>query len=173
MLTPEQKIAEHPLLVQRVAALEAKLAWFQKQVFGGGKSEKLDVTQRQLAFAGVDEARTAVAEKTEKITYERSKSDEARRTPAETFAHVPVTETLEIVPEAVKQDPDLYERIGEERTFEIDLVPARLVKRELVRPKYRHRLDRTRAPLLAAAPARVVPGAYASAGLIASIVIGK
>ena len=173
MLTPEQKIAEHPLLVQRIAALEAKLAWFQKQVFGGGKSEKLDVTQRQLALVGLDEARAAVQEKTEKITYERSKSRQPRRTPAETFAHVPVTQTVEIVPEAVKRDPELYERIGEERTFEIDLVPARLVKRELVRPKYRHRLDRSRAPLLAAAPARVVPGGYASAGLIASIVIGK
>jgi hypothetical protein len=173
MLTPEQKIAEHPVLVQRVAALEAKLAWFQKQVFGGGKSEKLDVTQRQLAFAGVDEARAAVDERTERITYERARGREARRTPAETFAHVPVTETVEIVPPAVREDPDLYERIGEERTFEIDLVPARLVKRELVRPKYRHRLDRSRAPLLAAAPARVVPGGYASAGLIASIVIGK
>lgn len=173
MLTPAQKIAEHPLLVQRVAALEAKLAWFQKQVFGGGKSEKLDVTQRQLALAGVEEARAAVAEKTEKIAYERSQRREPRRTPAETFAHVPVTETLEIVPAAVQRDPELYERIGEERTFEIDLMPARLVKRELVRPKYRHRLDRSRAPLLAAAPARVVPGGYASAGLIAAIVIGK
>jgi transposase len=86
---------------------------------------------------------------------------------------VPVTETVEIVPEAVQRDPEVYERIGEERTFEIDLTPARLVKREIVRPKYRHRLDRTRAPLLAAAPARSVPGGYASAGLIASIVIGK
>lgn len=171
MLTPEQKIAEHPLLLQRVAALEAKLAWFQKQVFGGGKSERLDVTQRQLAFGEVEAARSAVAAQTERITYERSR--EARRTPAETFAHVPVTETVELVPAAVRQDPGLYERIGEERTFEIDLCPARLVKRELVRPKYRHRLDRSRAPLLAAAPVRVVPGGYASAGLIAAIVIGK
>ena len=171
MLTPEQKIAEHPLLLQRVAALEAKLAWFQKQVFRGGKSERLDVTQRQLALGEVEAARAAVAAQTERITYERRR--EARRTPAETFAHVPVTETVELVPAAVRQDPDLYERIGEERTFEIDLVPARLVKRELVRPKYRHRLDRSRAPLLAAAPARVVPGGYASAGLIAAIVIGK
>lgn len=173
MLTPEQKIAEYPLLVQRIAALEAKLAWFQKQVFGGGKSEKLDLSQQQLALGGVEEARAAVAEKTEQIAYERSRSREPRRTPAETFAHVPVTETVELVPEVVQRDPELYERIGEERTFEIDLVPARLVKRELVRPKYRHRLDRSRAPLLAAAPARVVPGGYASAGLIASIVIGK
>ena len=67
MLTPEQKIAEHPLLLQRIAALEAKLAWLQKQVFGGGKSEKLDVTQRQLELEGVDTARAAVAEKTEPI----------------------------------------------------------------------------------------------------------
>jgi len=171
VLTPEQKIAEYPLLVQRIAALEAKLAWFQKQVFGGGRSEKLDLSQQQLALGGVEEARAAVAEKTEQIAYERSR--EPRRTPAETFAHVPVTETVELVPEVVQRDPELYERIGEERTFEIDLVPARLVKRELVRPKYRHRLDRSRAPLLAAAPARVVPGGYASAGLIASIVIGE
>jgi hypothetical protein len=27
----------------------------------------------------------------------------------------------------------LYERIGEERTFELDLIPASLVKREIVR----------------------------------------
>jgi hypothetical protein len=38
VLTPEQKIAEHPVLVQRIGALEAQLAWFKKQMFGGGKS---------------------------------------------------------------------------------------------------------------------------------------
>jgi transposase len=96
-----------------------------------------------------------------------------RATPAETFAHLPVTETIELVPEPVQREPDLYEKIGEERTFEVDIVPPRLVKREIVRPKYRHRLDRNRAPVLAAAPARVVPGGYASAGLIAWIVISK
>jgi len=67
-------ITEYPLLLQRVAALEAQLAWFQKQLFGGGKSEKLDVTQRQLALEGVEEAQAAVAEKTRQIAYERSKS---------------------------------------------------------------------------------------------------
>ena len=42
MMTPEQKSAEHPLLVQCVAAHKAELGWFQKQVFGGRKSDKLD-----------------------------------------------------------------------------------------------------------------------------------
>lgn len=49
----------------------------------------------------------------------------------------------------------------------------KLAKREIVWPKFRHRLDRNRAPLLAAAPARVVPGGYASACLIAWIVLSK
>ena len=173
MPTPEQMIAEYPLLAQRIAALEAQVAWFKQQVFGGGKSERLDPAQRQLPLTGVDEARTAVGARTERIAYERTKPREPRPTPAEAFAHLPVTETVELVPEAVRRDPELYERIGEERTFEVELIPPRLVKREIVRPKFRHRLDRTRPPLLAAAPARVVPGGYASAGLIAGIVIGK
>jgi transposase len=154
------------------AVLRAQLAWFKQRMFGGGKGEKLDVAQ--LKLDGVEDVRAAVTERTETITYERSKQKkEPRVTPAETFAHLPVTETIEIVPAPVQQDPDLYERIGEERTFEIDVVPPKLVKREIVRPKFRHRLDRNRAPLLAAAPARVVPGGYASAGLIAWIVISK
>ena len=173
MPTPEQMIAEYPLLLQRIAALEAKLGWFQKELFGGGKSEKLDPGQKQLPLPGVEEARAAVVDRTETLTYERTKRREPRRTPAEAFAHIPVTETLEIVPAAVQQDPELYERIGEERTFELEIIGPKLVKREIVRPKYRHRLDRSRAPLLAATPARVVPGGYASAGLIAWIVIGK
>jgi len=83
--------------------------------------------------------------------------------PAENFAHLPVVETIEIVPEAVQRDPDLYERISEERTFEVDVIEPKLVKREIVRPKYRHRLDRGRPPVIAPAPARPVPGGYASA----------
>ena len=73
----------------------------------------------------------------------------------------------------MKNNPDLYERIGEERTFEVDIIPPRLIKREIVRPKYRHRLERSRAPVLAPAPRRVVEGSYASAGLIAWVILSK
>jgi transposase len=173
MPTSDQILAEYPLMVQRIAALEAQLAWLKKQVFGSGKSEKLDPSQRQLALSDLEQVRSDVVERTEKITYERTKDRAKRPTPAEVFAHIPVSETIEVVPDEVKKDPDLYERIGEERTFELDLIPPKFLKREIVRPKFRHRLDRSRAPLLAAAPARVVPGSYASAGLIAWIVISK
>jgi transposase len=168
-----QPLEEVQLLRQENAALRAQLAWFKRRTFGGGKSEKLAAGQLPLTLDQVEDAQAAVTEHTQKITYERAAKKQPRPTPAETFAHVPVTETIELVPEAVRRDPDLYERIGEERTFEIDLVPPKLVKREIVRPKYRHRLDRNRAPLLAAAPARLIPGGYASAGLVASVLIGK
>jgi transposase len=168
----EEIVAEYPLLKQEVAVLRAKIEWFQRHFFGGGQSEKLDVTQLRLKLAELEKAEAT--RPTETITYERAKGPkEPRPIPAETFAHLPVVETLEIIPEPVKKDPDLYERIGEERTFEVDVVPPRLVKREIVRPKYRHRLDRNRAPLLAPAPPRVVPGGYASAGLLAWIAISK
>lgn len=92
-----------------------------------------------------------------------------RPRPVEAFAHLPVKETIEIVPEPVQEAPELYKRIGEERTFEVDVTPPKLFKRGIVRPKYRHPLDRTRPPLIAAAPLRAVNGGYARAGLLGGL----
>jgi transposase len=86
---------------------------------------------------------------------------------------VPVKETIVIEPEEVKRQPEAYEKIGEERTFEIDIVAPQIFKREIVRPKYRHKNDRALAPLLANAPARPVMGGYASAGLLAWVALSK
>ncbi len=87
--------------------LRAQLAWYKKRDFGSDKSEKLDPAQ--LKLAEVDEAKMAVAERTETITYERTKGPKpSRPTPAETFAHLPVTETIDLVPEPVKKDPELW-----------------------------------------------------------------
>jgi len=61
----------------------------------------------------------------ETITYDRPAGSAPQRAPpAESFAHLPVNETVEIVPEAVWEDPSFYEHIGEELTFEVDLVPS-------------------------------------------------
>lgn len=164
----------------RIAALEGQLAemsalveWFKKQLFGSGRSEKLSVLQQQLEFKlkELDQAREDVA-KTEQIAYERKKA-QARQIPAERFEHVPVKETVVIEPEEVLADPDLYERIGEEKTFEIDIKPPQVFKREIVRRKYRHRIDRSRAPVVAAAPKRISSGGYASPGLIAWVILSK
>lgn len=155
------------------AALRAQIAWLKQRLFGPGQSEKLDRAQLLLTLGELEKL-AAAARPVETITYERPAGPAPQRTlPAESFAHLPVKETVEIVPEAVKADPTLYEKIGEERTFEVDVIPPQLFKREIVRPKFRHCLDRNRAPLVAPAPKRVVAGGFASAGLIAWALTAK
>jgi transposase len=167
-------LEEVQLLREENAALRAQIAWLKQQLFGPGKSEKLDRAQLRFQLEELEKLAAKAEQRVETITYERAKpAKEPRSVPAETFAKLPVVETIEIVPEAVKQDPELYERIGEERTFEVDVIEPKLVKREIVRPKFRHKLDRARPPLIAPAPARPVSGGYASAGLLAWIAISK
>ena len=104
-------------LTEKVADLEAQLALFKKQVFGSGKNEKQDKAQLLLTL-GQLEARIAEV-KTEQVSYERRKPGAPRQPPGEIFDKLPIRETIEIIPPEVKADPDLYERIGEEKTFEI------------------------------------------------------
>lgn len=164
---------ENDLLREENTVLRANIEWLKKKLFGSGQSETLDRAQLLLKLGELE--KLAAAERpTATITYERPTGPAPKRTlPAESFAHLPVQETVVIEPPVVQADPTLYEKIGEERTFEVDVIPPKLFKREIVRPKYRHRLDRHRAPLLAPAPARVVSGGFASAGLIAWALTAK
>jgi len=158
------------------AALRAQIAWLKQRLFGPGRSETLDRAQLLLQLGELEKlaGRTAAERPAETITYQRAAGPAPKRTlPAESFAHLPVKETVEIIPEAVRADPSAYERIVEERTFQVDLVPPQLFKREIVRPKFGHCLERSRAPLLAPAPQRIGTGGFASAGLIAWALTAK
>jgi len=168
----EQLYAEVLALRGENTALRTELAWLKRQMFGPGKCEKLDRLQTTLPLG---ESATATAPaRTEAIRYERSVSTrEKRPVPAEAFKDLPVAETVELVPAEVQAAPQDYERIGEERTFEVDVVAPKLVKREIVRPKFRHKTNRTQPPVIAPAPARPVAGGYASAGLLAWIALSK
>lgn len=171
MTTLAAALDEVRLLQTELTAVRAQLEWLKKKLFGGGQGEKLDRAQLLLQIEALEKlAAPAAAQRV--AAHERAPAQK-RVAPAEAFAHLPVTETREIVPAAVQAEPELYERIGQEETFEVDIVPPQLFKRRIVRPKYRHRLDRNRAPLVAPAPARAVAGGYASAGLLAWITIAK
>jgi transposase len=163
---------EVALLKQENSVLRAQIEWLKKQLFGGGKSEKLDRTQLLLKLGELEKLAAASAP-TQTISYERTVRQEKRPLPAENFTRLPVQEVVEIVPAPVQAEPAAYEKIGEERTFEVDVVPPKLFKREIVRPKFKRRDDRTQPPVVAPAPARAVAGGYASAGLLAWIALSK
>lgn len=169
----EQLHAKVLSLEDEIKNLRAQLAWFQKQVFGGGRSEKMFLDSPAQASLGLAEpAQSEPAKQT--VTYERrAPAPEKRPIPAEVFAGLPVTETVEIVPDEVKAQPEAFEQISEERTFEVDIALPRLVKREIVRPKFKRKADRSAAPVIAPALPRVAAGGYASAGLIAHVVVSK
>ena len=138
--------AELDRLREENAVLRTQIAWLQKQLFGAGKGEKLDRAQLEMKFEELKNLLEQASDAEAKLVqYERvQKAREKRPVPAETFAHLPVRETVEILPEEVKAEPEAYERIGEEKTFEVDVTPPKLFKREIIRPKFRRTDDRDR-----------------------------
>lgn len=100
--------------------------------------QQLDRAQLLLDIECLEKLAARLAAPRQTITYEREAAQPAQRqTPEKLFAKLPVKETVEIVPDEVKAAPAAYEKIGEEKTFEVDITPPQLFKREIVRPKYR------------------------------------
>lgn len=93
--------------------------------------------------------------------------------PTEVFAQLPVHEIFELLPDEVKAEPEAFEKISDERSFEVEIIGPKLVKREFVRPKFRRKAERAVAPVIAPAVPRPVAGGYASARLLAYVVISK
>ncbi|MFA6961026.1 MAG: hypothetical protein WC205_09765 [Opitutaceae bacterium] len=145
---------------------------FKRKLYGTGQSERVDRDQMLLALVELEKLSAQAEAPAQPVSYER-RSGKARRDPAEAFAKLPVQETIVTLPEEVKAAPEAYEQIGEERTLEVHVTPPKLFKRGFVRPKYRRKDDASRPPVVARAPARVAAGGYASAGLIAWVVVGK
>jgi transposase len=152
--------------------LKRQLEALKRKFFGSPASERISDGQLSLALAQLDEeeAEQAATEK-EVIGYARRKPR-----PAEAIARLPEdieTVTHEIVPDEVTERPDAYERIGEETTRELDVVPMKFVMRVTVRPKFKLKADPDAVPFAAPLPPRLVPGGIPAAGLVAQLIVWK
>lgn len=156
-----------------VAKLEARIAWLEQRLFGSGRSERLDRNQMLLELEQLQE-QVETEKKLQTISYERevTATKQTPRALEDAFAKLPVDEVKVIEPEEVKAEPEAFVKISEERTFEVDVVPPKLFKREIVRPKYRRKDTPALPPVVAPAPERPVQG-HASAGLLSWIVVSK
>jgi len=161
---------------------EAQIAELKRELFGPKADRLTPEQQEQLSTLNQDleaeaqrpeSAGDGVLEEDEKDE-QKEKGDRRRRGARHPLpAHIE-TETITIEPELV---PCLCcgrmpERIGEEVTEEIDFVPAKLIRRRIVRPKYACRCGEA-GVAIAALPPRLVPQSRLGLGPAVYMVLAR
>jgi transposase len=163
---------------RKIEALQQQLHWLRNHVFGRRSEKGVPVEQQSLPFATSDGAVAPDA------TDEDAKPEELTDVPAHKRrrgGRKPLPENLprQII-ELVPADEELRcrccntakSRIGEDRTEELDYVPASFLIREYVRPKYACRRCED-GVVQAALPARPIEKGRPGPGLLAHVVASK
>ena len=125
-------------LEQRIKELTARIAWFQRQMFGR-KSEKLAALDpNQLSLFDQPEIPTEVKqaqeEATAQIEKETPEDKKIKRRNRKMMEDLPVLKREVLEPKDI--DLTLYKKIGEEVTRLVEFEPGKLYIHEIVRPKY-------------------------------------
>ncbi|NEN93835.1 MAG: IS66 family transposase, partial [Okeania sp. SIO3H1] len=155
---------------QQLSQALHQLDWLKKQVFGSGKSEKLDKSQLGLGIES-DETPAPEPESIPVPAHER-KPRAAARSKDESYGHLPVKQSHTIIPDEVQAEPHAYEQIGEERTYELGITAPEFYRIEYIRPRFRLKGDKAQPPVIAPALARPVQG-IASVSLLTHLLLGK
>ena len=170
--------SENDQLKAEIRLLQEKVQYLMKKLFGRS-SEKLNPDQMQLALEelrGLQEALELAEAKAKEAEepQEIKESKRGKRKPLD--ARIPEdlpTEIIVIEPDEVMENPELWEKIGEERSEQLGVTPTRFYKTITIRNKYKKIDNRSVAPVIAPAPKRLIENSYASAGLILHIILGK
>jgi len=133
----------------------------------GRRSEMLDSKQLELLLKGLErqEAPPSAVLKTPRRPPQR-KSQQPRL--ALNDENLPVEELI-IEPPEVLDDPEGWTRISEERTSQLDWVPAQVIKRVYIRPRY----VRKERFAIAKLPPQPIDKGMVGAGLLSHILINK
>lgn len=167
---------------QRVAELESQIAELRRELFGP-KSDRLTPEQQdQLSKLTEDlqaeaERPAAVSEGVLQDEEEEKKKKKRNRTGRRLRHPLPVqleTETITIEPELTPCDccGKLPVCIGEEVTEEVDLIPAKIIRRRIVRKKYAYHCGNG-GVAIAPLPPRLIPQSRLGLGLAVYIVLAR
>jgi transposase len=186
-----QQLAEQPLeLVERVLVLEeqlrqkeeqlaeaqAFLAELKHQLFGS-KAEKLSAEQEaqvEEIFDDLREQQQRPEPLSKQVLQEERKQQRQRRPARHPLPIQLETETVILEPE-IKSCPYCgpLPRIGEEVSEEMDWVPAKLIRRRTIRPKYAACRCGQRGMTIAPLPPRLLPQSKLGLGLAVYIVLAR
>ena len=152
----------------------------------GSKSEKIDEAQLKLLLEdglppeppGKTPASSDGDAPGEAAEVGGAKADKARRGRGGHRSRITGLDRLEVeltedIPALVKEDPEAFERCGEEVTDQLDVTPPRYFIRRVVRPVFRRKVARHLPPVVAPAPATPLVGGLPAAGLLAHLLVGK
>lgn len=167
--------SENELQKSEIRLLQEKVQYLLKKLFGRS-SERLNPDQMQLALEELRDLQDALelAKNSVEEAQEKPESMRGKRKPLD--ARIPAdlpTEVIIIEPDEVMENPELWEKIGEERSEQLDVTPTRFFKTITIRNKYKKIDDRSVAPIVAPAPKRLIENSYASAGLLRHIILSK
>jgi len=163
---------------QRLAEAQIEIEELRRQLFGS-KADRLTVEQEdqlnELNKDLRDEAQRTDSVIEEVLTEEEPQSRKCRhRSVRHPLPMHLETETLTIEPEE-KTCPccgKRLEKIGEEVTEEVDMLPPRLIRRRIVRPKYACRCGGA-GVAIASLPPRLIPQSKLGLGLAIYILLAR
>jgi transposase len=156
---------------QENALLRQKIDLLVRRLFGSS-SERLDAGQLQLGLSA-----TAPVVEVSSPSAPPANAPAQQKAPARAHTvrlpdNLPVVEEV-IEPQSVREQPDQWRRIGQEVSEQLDYEPGRFLRRRTIRPKYVHRFEPERAPVIAALPERLAERSLPAAGLLAHILVSK
>jgi transposase len=167
--------------VERIADAEAQIAELKRELFGP-KADRLSPEQEDQLKNVIDdlkaEAERPAPDSDEVLSEEEEPPKRKRPTPIPRRRH-PVPAHLET--ETVTMEPDLSpcaccgkmpHRIGEEVTEEIDFIPARLLRRRIVRPKYACHCGEA-GVAITSLPPRLIPHSKLGLGLAVYVALSR
>jgi transposase len=166
---------------QRLAEAEAQIAELKRELFGPKSDRLTPEQQEQLSKLHEDleaEARRPAAASDGVLDEEeKDKKKEKQRRAVRRRHPLPVHLETETVTIEVQLAPcpccgRMPERIGEEVSEEIDLIPARLIRRRTVRPRYACRCGEA-GVVIAPLPARLIPQSRLGLGLAVHVVLAR
>jgi transposase len=175
----EQRLRETE---ERLAEAQAQIAELRRQLFGS-KAEKLSAEQQ----AQMDELASDLQQEAQKppplsqeVLEEERRDQRRRRAERRPPRHPvpPVLETETVTLELAAKEKlcphcgRQKQRIGEEVTEETDLIPAKLIRRRTVRPKYACRCGEA-GVVIAPLPPRLIPQSQLGLGLAVHLLLAR
>ena len=170
----QAKISE---LEQKLAIMTQQLDWLKRQLFGRKSEAGLDPNQNELGLELSEEEKKEEKEGSEAPPAPADKASASKGGKRATRAQrlpedLPVREQT-IVPLSVQAEPEVWRRIGEEVSEQLEKEPGYFYLRRTIRPKFVKKEAAHEPPVVAPAPRALIAGGFYGPSLVAEIVLEK